>query len=675
MKGVTGTMKALRRHGERDSAMNGGRMSQALLQETRPTLRAWTDAYDSIEEAYVRDLREQGVTLAAYGCHEWDILQIKERLRFKGALSCNGGASFSVNGLSSACRACTGDGGSKTFFLSLQCNRSCYFCFNVNQGDYDERCELNRDWKQEVDAFVESCETVSHIGLTGGEPLLHKEETLAFLSYVRDCCPQAHMRLYTAGDFLDEACLQDLATAGLSELRLSIKLDDDPVETVLARLALAKRYIPDVMVEMPVIPGTGAQMHHLLREFDALGIFGINLLEFCYPMNDWAEFEKRGFAVKNPPFKVLYDYGYAGGVPIAGSELLCLELLEFAIDEGLSLGVHYCSVDNKNKDQILRQNAAYRLDPRIYRLDEADFFYKTVKVFDGDVPLVQETLLAGGIKDFILEEEGRCLSFHSDHLTMTERLPAVLLLSYSIVEHEGKNAIMRELKLDPIERRFSVANEKDWSVQAAVYEIIALTFTYPGDVLAEAVSSGEWAEAVREIAETLGLDVSPAELETLELYEEDGKEKTLEALRIEATRLFVGTPKPLVSPFEGIWRATDDRLQPLLFVNPHSMAVERFVKSCGFGQVEGKNEPFDHVAIEFEFLQHLSMLEALMMQVEPRIDPPEDGWAGAHDRFLSEHVCAWIPRFAEKTTQESREPFFIVAAKFLDAVAKQACSA
>ncbi len=675
MKGVACTMRAFRRHGECGSAMNGGRISHALLRETRPTLRAWADAYDSIEEAYVRELREQGVTLAAYGCHERDALGIKERLRFKGALSCNGGASFSINGLSSACCACTGDGGSKTFFLSLQCNRSCYFCFNANQGDYDERCELNRDWKQEVDAFVESCETVSHIGLTGGEPLLHKEEALAFLSYVRECCPQVHTRLYTAGDFLDEACLQDLAVAGLSELRLSIKLDDDPVETVLARLTLAKRYLSDVMVEMPVIPGTGAQMRHLLREFDALGIFGINLLEFCYPMNDWAEFGNRGFAVKNPPFKVLYDYGYAGGVPIAGSELLCLELLEFAIDEGLSLGVHYCSVDNKNKDQILRQNAAYRLDPRIYRLDEADFFYKTVKAFDGDVPLVQEALLAGGIEDFILEEEERCLSFHPDHLTVIEGLPTVSLLSYNVVEHEGKDAIVRELKLDPIERRFSVDNERDWPVQAAVYELIALTFAYPSDVLAEAVSSGEWAEAVGEIAETLGLDVSLAELNERGIYGEKGEEKTLEALRIEATRLFVGAPKPLVSPFEGIWRAVDDRLQPLLFVNPHSMAVERFVKSCGFGQVEGKNEPFDHVAIEFEFLQHLSMLEALMTQVEPRIDPPEDGWAGAHDRFLSEHICAWVPRFAEKTAQESREPFFIIAAKFLDAVVKRACLA
>ena len=36
------------------------------------------------------------------------------------------------------------------------------------------------------------------------------------------------------------------------------------------------------------------------------GAFGINLLEFCYPMGAWDEFERRGFSVKNPPFPVLY---------------------------------------------------------------------------------------------------------------------------------------------------------------------------------------------------------------------------------------------------------------------------------------------------------------------------------------------------------------------------------
>ncbi len=67
-----------------------------------------------------------------------------------------------------------------------------------------------------------------------------------------------------------------------------------------------------------------------------------------------------------------------------------MELLEYALDEGLSLGVHYCSLENKNRGQVFRQNAEVPLDPMLYKLDEEDFFYKTLKVFDGDVAVVRE---------------------------------------------------------------------------------------------------------------------------------------------------------------------------------------------------------------------------------------------------------------------------------------------
>ncbi|MEI3231974.1 MAG: molecular chaperone TorD family protein [Gordonibacter pamelaeae] len=62
----------------------------------------------------------------------------------------------------------------------------------------------------------------------------------------------------------------------------------------------------------------------------------------------------------------------------------------------------------------------------------------------------------------------------------------------------------------------------------------------------------------------------------------------------------MGAPEPAVSPYEGVWRAADDGVQALLFVNPHSMEVERFMRACGLGRPEGTNEPLDHVATECE---------------------------------------------------------------------------
>ena len=204
-------------------------------------------------------------------------------------------------------------------------------------------------------------------------------------------------------------------------------------------------------------------------------------------------------------------------------------------------------------------------------------------------------------------------------------------------------------------------DEIDWAARATAWELAALSFRYPGPELEGAVASGEWAEAAREIAGALGLA----------LPEGFGAGASAEGLRPEATRLFVGAPEPAVSPYEGVWRAADDGVQALLFVNPHSMEVERFMRSCGLGRPEGTNEPLDHVATECELLEHLALRAA-------GAEPPEGAPAGsglpggspeaAYGAFLEGHARAWMPRFADAVAAESRVPFYRDAAAFLGAL-------
>jgi len=151
-----------------------------------------------------------------------------------------------------------------------------------------------------------------------------------------------------------------------------------------------------------------------------------------------------------------------------------------------------------------------------------------------------------------------------------------------------------------------------WQARAAMCELLALSFRYPEDkVLAEAIASGEWGEAADEIAAALGLAWSsaaaPGAAEAAALADPADIQKEL---RPEATRLFVGAPQAACSPYEGVWRATAEGVQPLLFVNPHSMAVERFCKACGLGRPEGTNEPLDAVWTELELLEYLALRAA-----------------------------------------------------------------
>ena len=169
-----------------------------------------------------------------------------------------------------------------------------------------------------------------------------------------------------------------------------------------------------------------------------------------------------------------------------------------------------------------------------------------------------------------------------------------------------------------------------WQARAAMCELLALSFRYPEDkVLAEAIASGEWGEAADEIAGALGIDwtaaAAPGAAEAAALPDPDDIQKEL---RPEATRLFVGAPEAACSPYEGVWRAKAEGVQPLLFVNPHSMAVERFCKACGLGRPEGTNEPLDAVWTELELLEYLALraaADAMDAAAEADVEAGGDG--------------------------------------------------
>lgn len=235
-----------------------------------------------------------------------------------------------------------------------------------------------------------------------------------------------------------------------------------------------------------------------------------------------------------------------------------------------------------------------------------------------------------------------------------------------------------------------------WQARAAAWELLALSFRYPDEVLADAVTSGEWAAAACELAEALDLalpegfasdaravcKLSTEDETVFEICEEGtSSESPLFALRVEATRLFVGAPRPVCSPYEGVWRKVDDGVWSLLFVNPHALAVERFCESCGLGHPEGTREPLDHVYTECEFLEHLALRERAVLAGDAEavdfgngeaLPAPEDlpggSPAAAYQAFFDEHARTWMPSFAASVIEESRHPFFRAAASLLAAM-------
>lgn len=421
---------------------------QTLRQIQNPALRAYAGIYVNIYRDFLKQVAETGIELDLTDYTD----EVDERigvLQQKGALVRNDRKSIYINNISPACVACQTGRESATFFISLQCHRDCFYCFNPNQEDYDYYRTFTRDVIAELERAKSEGYRFKHLALTGGEPLLHAEQALAFFHHAGELFPSVYRRLYTSGDHITKELLQELRKVGLEEIRFSVRMHDleKGHRHTFERIAWAKEYIPYVMVEMPVLPGTLEQMKEVLRELDQLEIFSINLLEFCYPMHNAQAFSEKGYKVKGRPYRVLYNYWYAGGLPVARSELVCLDLLDFALDAKLKLGVHYCSVENKHTGQVYQQNTSTPI-PKIAYFSPRDYFLKTAKVFGEHVEPVRQFFENKGYKAYSINDSYGYLEFHVSKIRSLLRFDTEVGISYNILEQREGTPYLRELKLD-----------------------------------------------------------------------------------------------------------------------------------------------------------------------------------------------------------------------------------
>ncbi|MBM4761288.1 radical SAM protein [Bacillus sp. B15-48] len=405
----------------------------------------YSQIYSSIKSQTLETIESFGLPLE----QENDYRRNKiTELKNCGALVRNNEKSIVSNGkISSACEACQTGTGSYTSFVSLNCHRDCYFCFNKNQDNYQFYLKNKKNVNQELTDLLASGVKLKHLALTGGEPLLHKEEAIDFFRKADELTPETYTRLYTAGDLLDEETLQSFNKYHLDEIRFSIKMEDSSQKQkhILGKIALAKQYIPRVMVEMPVIPGTKEAMKELILELEELEIFGINLLEFCFPLENPQPFREKGFKLKNPPYEIFYNYWYAGGLAVAESEQICLELVEFAIENKLNLGVHYCSLENKFTGQIYQQNIDHTIG-ELYTFSERDYFLKTAKAFGKDQRKVKELLDQQEIS-YEFNADFDYIQFPIDAIKYFGKKNIDLIISSNVIEQGKEGTQIREVDI------------------------------------------------------------------------------------------------------------------------------------------------------------------------------------------------------------------------------------
>ncbi|MBI5883590.1 MAG: radical SAM protein [Elusimicrobia bacterium] len=232
------------------------------------------------------------------------------------------------------CVPCLKGRGSNVSLTTL-CNRDCFFCFNPKPRADDLSVHGRGAGSVEEAGRILASQAPASVGISGGEPLLFPDRTLALIRKVRERLPKAWIDLYTNGGLLTRDLLERLKAAGTGSLR--INLAANAYDTSPVRLALL--FFPDLAVEIPVIPGHEPRLRRLMTRLEELGARHLILHELFRSGHNADRLDKAGLLRRAAP-RLRPGLTWSGE---AASGESCLRLLAWAMEKKFRLGVYYCS--------------------------------------------------------------------------------------------------------------------------------------------------------------------------------------------------------------------------------------------------------------------------------------------------------------------------------------------
>lgn len=125
----------------------------------------------------------------------------------------------------------------------------------------------------------------------------------------------------------------------------------------------------------------------------------------------------------------------------------------------------------------------------------------------------------------------------------------------------------------------------------------------------------------------------------------------LQNLLVDYTKLFVGPGRPLAMPYGSFWLSGDATL-----MQDSTLAVADLYRQGGFDVSDDFGDLPDHVAVELEFL-YVLLFSLQRAQGNGQPDAAKTVYA-LKQRFLGEHLGAWIGAFAAATASSAETAFY-----------------
>ncbi len=135
----------------------------------------------------------------------------------------------------------------------------------------------------------------------------------------------------------------------------------------------------------------------------------------------------------------------------------------------------------------------------------------------------------------------------------------------------------------------------------------------------------------------------------------DRLDEYAEDLAIEFARLFIGPKFPPAIPYSSFYLSESKTVMTNVTIEVR----KRYLKA-GMAVKQLYSIPDDHVGIELEFISHLTERVIELYEIGERIDASR--FFEMRNSFLNDHMVLWIPAFADKVLEHSREDFYKGAA-------------
>lgn len=188
-----------------------------------------------------------------------------------------------------------------------------------------------------------------------------------------------------------------------------------------------------------------------------------------------------------------------------------------------------------------------------------------------------------------------------------------------------------------------------------VYHFLVTAFYEPSSDLVNLLRDHDrWAELVQTVEKLCGQESSV-------IRELPAALTTLQDLRVEYTRLFLGPAAPPCPPYESVYDPNRPFEQQGTILGPATTAMERALRAEGLAIVLDYAEYADHIAIELELMYHL-LSKGVLQSTEP------ESTVQAANTFLSERLLPWLPAFGDKLASETKHPFYIGLGNLLSSI-------